>query len=37
MDMTPLITEPQKDIGIFIADFIHGFLEDVTNRINRLA
>ena len=37
MDLTPLITDSKKDIGMFIAEFIHRFAKDVADRIDRLA
>jgi LmbE family N-acetylglucosaminyl deacetylase len=36
MDLTPLIHNPQMDIGEFVQAFIHRFATDVAERINRL-
>jgi LmbE family N-acetylglucosaminyl deacetylase len=36
MDLTPLITCPEMDIGAFVKEFIGRFAEDITRRINRL-
>jgi len=36
MDLTPLIQNPEKDVIIFIQEFIQRFSEDVTGRIKRL-
>jgi len=37
MDLTPLILDPQVDIGEFIHSFIQRFMSDVADRVNRLA
>jgi LmbE family N-acetylglucosaminyl deacetylase len=36
MDLTPLILNPQMDIGEFMQAFVHRFAADVAERINRL-
>lgn len=36
MDLTPLITKPEKEIGPYVDTFIQDFAKDVTERLKRL-
>ena len=35
MDLTPLITEPQRDITAYVQEFVQRFADDVTDRLTR--
>jgi LmbE family N-acetylglucosaminyl deacetylase len=35
MDLTPLITDPQKDISAYVLEFIQRFADDVADRLTR--
>jgi LmbE family N-acetylglucosaminyl deacetylase len=36
MDLTPLITDPNKDIGAYVQEFIQRFAQEVAERVSRL-
>jgi len=36
MDLTPLITHPEMDIGAFLQEFIDRFADDITKRLERV-
>ena len=36
MDLTPLMLEPQREIGEYIHEFLHRFTQEVADRLNRL-
>jgi len=36
MDLTPLITDPGKDVGTYVQEFIQRFAQEVAERVSRL-